>query len=458
MSVQSDRDYYFSKIAEKIGGKVGMDTADALADLYTIHEPGLIDWFANLYDPEVGGWYYSNGARDLGTVFWRDKVWDLRPDIESTEQALRFIGTSGLAGNGKSSYADVIPEDIRKKIVYFLKSLQHPNGFFYHPQWGVELTNEKLSRRARDLGNAVAVIKALGDAPTYDTPIGDKGNGILANGERVELVRKDNAVEAESSASEIAIPEHMKNKEVFLEYLDSLDVQHNSYSAGNTLTAQKRQIMFRDEMLKKEGAGYSLMEILINYLNEKQFPNGLWHEKADYYGVNGLMKTSGVYGAAGVLIPNSEKAVMAAIDAMGTEEEATSVTSPYNAWFAAERVLRHIRTYGGDDGEKTFAKVLRLLYERAPEGLKKTKEKLLGFKKPDGSYSYTLKYSSARSQGCPVTHEAMVEGDVNATIICSSDILAYIYGALDLRDLRAPIFGKEDMDRYIEIIRENEKK
>lgn len=457
MSVQSDRDYYFSKIAEKIGGKAGNDTADALADLYTIHEPGMIDWFAGLYNPEVGGWYYSNGARDLGTVTWQGKVWDLRPDIESTEQALRFISGSGLAGNESgSSFAHVIPKEMRDKIVYFLKSLQHPNGFFYHPQWGVELTDQKLSRRARDLGNAVAVIKAFGDEPTYDTPMGHKGNGILANGDRVNLVKRaDNT--NEDSSSEVAIPEHMKNKEVFLEYLDSLDVQHNSYSAGNTLTAQKRQIIFRDEMLKKEGVDYSLMDILIDYLNKKQFPNGLWHEKADYYGVNGLMKTSGVYGAAGVLLPNSEKAVMAAIDAMTTDQKSGAVTDVYNTWFATERVLRHIRTYGGDEGERTYTKVLALLYERAAEALKNTKEKLLGFKKPDGSYSYTLKYSSARSQGCPVTHEEMAEGDVNATIICSSDILTYIYGALDLKDCRAPIFGKEDMERYLSIIKKNSK-
>ena len=455
--MQSDRDYYFSKIAEKIGGRAGTDTADALADLYTIHEPGMIDWFAELYNPEVGGWYYSNGARDLGTVTWQGKVWELRPDIESTEQALRFISGSGLSGceNG-ASFVNVIPKKMRDKIVYFLKSLQHPNGFFYHPQWGVELTDMKLSRRARDLGNAVSVIKAFGDSPTYDTPMGHKGNGILANGEHVELKRQTGGTKEEPPA-EVAIPEHMKNKEVFLEYLDSLDVQHNSYTAGNTLTAQKRQIMFRDEMLKKEGAAYSLMDILINYLNEKQFPNGLWHEKADYYGVNGLMKTSGVYGAAGVLLPNSEKAVMAAIDAMTTDQKANAVTDVYNTWFAAERVLRHIRTYGGDEGEKTYNRVLALLYERAAEGLKNTKEKLLGFKKPDGSYSYTPKYSSARSQGCPVTHEEMAEGDINATIICSSDILTYIYGALDLREFRAPIFGKEDMERYLAIIEKNSK-
>ena len=249
----------------------------------------------------------------------------------------------------------------------------------------------------------------------------------------------------------------MKNKEVFLEYLDSLDIQHNSYSAGNTLTAQKRQIIFRDEALRAEGAGYSLMDILINYLNEKQFTNGLWNESANYYGVNGLMKISGVYGAAKVLLPNAEAAAMAAIDAMNTNEEPGAVTAPYNTWFAAERVLRHICTFGKEEDKKLYDKILHELRLRAPEAIRATKKKLAIFKKPDGSYSYTPKYSSARSQGCPVTHENSVEGDVNATIICSSDILPYLYGSLGIGALRAPIFGSEDMKRYLDIIENNSK-
>ena len=452
-----EREEKYSAIADRVGGSVGEKTVTALRELYEIFDESMIDWFAGLYDPNVGGWYYSQGARDLETVTYQGVTYPLLPDIESTEQALRFISDSGLAGGVDRGFADVLPERMRRDIAKYLKGLQDEGGFFYNPQWGKEYTDKKLSRRARDLGNAVAVIKKLGYSPTYDTPTGDKGDYRLFDGTPVERRAREIAVEGQTvDSSGIEIPENMRDKAAFLEYLDTLDIKTGAYSVGNTLTAQKRQIIFRDEQLKAEGADYSLMDILINWLNENQNPeNGLWHPEANYYGINGLMKVSGVYGAAGVLLPNAEKAALAAIDAMNTTQEAGAVTDVYNTWFAAERVLRHIRSFGGEKGEADSARLLSLLRERASEALLATKEKLLIFKKESGSFSYCRNSSSARSQGCPVTHEGMVEGDVNATIICSSDILNYVYASLGLSDLRVPIFGEREMKKYLEIVDEN---
>jgi hypothetical protein len=50
------------------------------------------------------------------------------------------------------------------------------------------------------------------------------------------------------------------------------------------------------------------------------------------------------------------------------------------------------------------------------------------------------------------------EGDVNATIICSSDILVYIYASLGIPDLRVPIFGEKEMKRYIDMVEQNYRK
>jgi hypothetical protein len=58
----------------------------------------------------------------------------------------------------------------------------------------------------------------------------------------------------------------------------------------------------------------------------------------------------------------------------------------------------------------------------------------------------------------PVTFENAWEGDINATIICSSDILVYLYTALELIDKRVPIYGEDDMARYVEILEENKAK
>ena len=103
-------------------------------------------------------------------------------------------------------------------------------------------------------------------------------------------------------------------------------------------------------------------------------------------------------------------------------------------------------------------KIVADLRKNAPEAIRITKEKLAAFLKPGGSFSYCLKNSSPRSQGMPVTFVGAWEGDINATIICSSDILNYLYAALDLADFRAPIYGADDWQRYLAVLEANKAK
>jgi len=450
-------------LREKIGGTSGAEIEHALWDMYALYKPEMIDWFANLYDVQRGGYYYSNAARDNEKIWYQGNVYDLLPDAESTEQALRFIRTSGLCGAENAPLTEVLPEWMQKQIIRFLKGLQDPNGFFYHPQWPKELTDQKLSRRARDLGWSTEVLKQLGSAPTYTTPTGVPGDGLDIDGNPVKIcsagTENTGSKESEESAPVPAIPAELENKESFLRYLDSLDIRHRGYPVGNTLTAITSQILYRDRQLQAEGADYSLCSILIDWLNANQNPeNGLWNEKSDYYGVNGLMKISGVYGKIGVLLPHADRAVQAAVDAIQTDETPSAVTCVYNTWYAVTRIKRHLRTYGGEEGSRIADSIVRQLRERAPQAIRTTAEKLAVFAKPGGSFSYTPKASSARSQGMPVTFQGIHEGDINATIICSSDILGYLYAALELSDVTVPIYGPEDMDRYRAVLEQNRAK
>ncbi|MBO5315584.1 MAG: hypothetical protein J6B48_04040 [Clostridia bacterium] len=449
---------YYKALADKVGGEQGIKIAEAIRDMYTLYKPEMIDWFANLYDPTVGGYYYSNGARDNEKIGYQGKCYDLRPDTESTEQALRFISTSGLLGDG--TLKEKLPAWMQEQIVRYIKGLQDPNGFFYNPQWPKELTDSKLSRRARDLGWCVSILENLGSAPTYDTPTGVKGDGLDIDGKPVKVIGESSCTEREEKPkSSVAIPKELENKESFINYLNSLDIKHNSYSVGNTLTAIAGQIIYRDRELEAAGADYSLRKIIIDWLNENQNPeNGLWHETANYYGVNGLMKTSGVYGKIGVLMPHADKAVKSAIDAISTDQTPGAVTDIYNTWFAVTRIKRHLRTHGGDEGQRMADKIVEDLRKMAPEAIRITKEKLSVFAKPYGSFSYTPMASAGRSQGMPVTFRGAYEGDVNATIICSSDILGYMYSALELSDVRVPIYSPLDFERYIEILEKNRAK
>ena len=447
---------YWRTLADSVGGELGEKVVVAMKELYSLYSPDMIDWFANLYDVKRGGYYYSNGARDNVKIYHNGGIYDLLPDAESTQQALRFICDSGLAGKVGDSWAKVMPEWMKDQIGRYAKGLQDPNGFFYHPQWTKEMVDKKLSRRARDLGWCVWILEHLGKLPTYDTPGGVKGDGLDWDGNPVAEKSTAVADSGESAAPTVAIPDEFRDKESFLAYLDTLYIKTGAYGVGNTLTAICGQLIYRDKELEAQGADYSLRKILVDWLNENMNQElGLWHPVADYYGVNGLMKTSGVYSKIGVLMPNADKGIRSAINAISTDQQAGAVTDVYNTWFAVTRLKRNLRLYGGEEGNKLADEIVRELRENAPETLRLTKEKLSAFSKPGGSFSYCLTHSAARSQGMPVTFENAFEGDINATIICSSDILNYIYLALELPGARVPIFGEDDLERYIAILEKN---
>lgn len=438
-------------LENKIGGSLGKDVASAMKGLYSLYSDNLISWFANLYDPAIGGYYYSNSARNTDGYL---------PDAESTEQALRFINSSGMIDSFAGSYAEALPKEIGEQIVNFIYNLQDPNGYFYHPQWSKSAVDNRVSRRSRDLGHCVSILSAYGATPKYKTPSGVGGD---EDAEPVSFVNltdwlRASAISAVSkiiaaSDSEVAVDPNLKDDVSFRKYLDSLDVQNDSYSAGNTLTAFFSEIEYRDKVLQEQNVGYSLVDIMIEHLNAKQFEhNGLWHKETNYYAVNGLMKISGVYSKAGVPIPNSEKATRAAMDAITSEEQAGAVTDIYNTWFAVSRMFNIMTNYGGAEGEALTESMRAELLTKAPVAIKTTAEKLAVFRKEDGSFSYTPAYSSQNSQGMPVAVPKTNEGDVNATVICSSDILGYIYSALGLGGYKVPMCTYNDWRHYKAIL------
>ena len=75
-------------LAKEAGGdERGAGIADAFKQLYTLYTPALAEWFAKLYDPEVGGYYSTTSGHDTE---------GFGPDVEVTVQSLRFIESSGM--------------------------------------------------------------------------------------------------------------------------------------------------------------------------------------------------------------------------------------------------------------------------------------------------------------------------------------------------------------------------
>lgn len=439
-------DVKWAELEAEVGGELGKNVVSAMKNLYSLYSDDLVYWFANLYDPAIGGFYYSNSARNTDGYL---------PDAESTEQALRFINSSGMLDGFAKNYAEALPKEISDQIVNFIYNLQDPNGYFYHPQWSKTAVDNKVSRRSRDLSHCISILSAYDVTPKYTTPSGVGGDDT----EPVSLVNltgrlRSYAVAAVSkviatSDSAVAVDPKLKDDVSFRAYLESLDVQNNSYSAGNTLTAFFSEIKYRDAVLQEQNVGYSLVDIMIDHLNAMQFEhNGLWHSETNYYAVNGLMKISGVYSKAGVSIPNAEKATRAAIDAITSDEEAGAVTDIYNTWFAVSRMFNIMTKYDGESGVELTKTMRAELLASAPIALETTAKKLSVFRKDDCSFSYGPIYSSQNSQGMPVAVPNSIEGDVNATVICTSDILGYIYSALGLSDFSVPMCTYNDWRHY----------
>ena len=443
--------------------------------MYGIYNHDVVTWIANLYDPGVGGFYYSNSARDNGSY---------APDTESTSQALGFVSNLGKVRawrTGESgNYANTLSETRKNEIVIYIKSLQAPNGFFYNYQWDPADTDAHMSRRARDLNWCTSMLSALGARPTYNTPNGINGDGKVVvgtytpgylmsipgqlGGSTVAAVSK--VVLAASYAPEF------ENIDTLKAYLKKLDNSGSSfYSIGNTMTSQMAQITARDKDLRtefyndpanKDKQYQSLASVVVDFFNEHQDPTtGLWGQDAkapaNYLGVNGLLKISGVYTSAGAEIPYAEKAAKAAIDAITSDEVMGAVVDLYNTWFSVSNILNNLKKYGKTievdgvtmTGTERADKIMKDLREIAAPAIIKSGVKISDFAKADGSYSYTKHSSSSTSQGMPVAVPGTNEGDVNATVIATNGLVGNICSALGITQVA--IYGERDFRIFLGI-------
>lgn len=436
----------------------GTEIVAAFKDLYTLYSDDLIDWFAGLYEHNIcqcstaicqggkscgtAGFYYSNSARDNSGYL---------PDIESTIQALGFLEIAGMTSN----YTKSLPPEMLERIGQYVLSLQAEDGYFYHPIWG---TNVYLSRKSRDLMWAESLMQTLGLTPKYDTPNGTKGSS--SNVALVSTLRFGRS--ASSSATAVltskSVDPNLKDEASFRKYLNSLNIKNNSYSAGNTLASYFNTIRSRNYDLQREGADYDLIDILIDHLDSTQNQEtGTWYyvskndpSYSEYYAINGVMKISTVYSAAGAMMPNADKALRAASDAITSTEDVTACVDIYNTWFAIDNIFSVLRKCGGTEGYNLIKSCRAELRSRAPELILATKEKIKIFQKPDGSFSYTPKYSSDTSQGAPAAVPNSIEGDVNATVICSGRMVNLIFTCIGTTTV--PIFTSADMYRFNKLI------
>lgn len=384
--------------AAKIIGKEGVE---ALEYLYNMFDERIYLWLADLWEPEIGAFYFSNSGRDTDGYL---------PDIESTVQALRYISGSGL-----NAYKyEKMDEKIKQPVVRYARSLQDPDGYFYHPQWGKDIV---VSRRGRDLGWATGIIKDYGGTTIYPTPLDKKDDG-----EKSDL-----------------LPEHLQSVENFKKYLSELDIRHRSYWVGNLLQAQIRQII---------SAGTEFIDALEAwYVENQNLENGTWNDELNYHATNGLMKVCLAYSAISRPIPNAALAMDAAIAVTLSDIADTQITSFYNPWITMGIIINNLEKFGNP---ALAAEQRKKVLDNAAKMIVRTADKIKPFAREDGSYSYGPKGSCPCSQAAPVSHALIPEGDVNGNGLATTGVTRNICSVLGIPEIK--FFTEADGELFYELI------
>ncbi len=462
-----------------------------MREFYTIYDSEkLTRWFAGLYEPNIvfdfnatdeqkerysggAGFYFSNSARDNYKVIRDGKEYQLLPDAETTAQAFGFLRNSGMLDSVEKDVKAAFPEKEQKKMIRFIKSLQDPeSGNLYHPQWLSMLGTEDFwdSRRARDLNYGTSVLKDLGSAPTYDTPAGTKGDGILYDGTKVELAPVEKTDEKSSAApATVKIHPHLESLEVFQNYLNTLNLPGNSYFVGNELASLSKEIVERDKTVGTPEDPRPYATMLDKWMRSYQNPEtGVWHDNVKhpvasvYYPNNGVLKIAAMYNTLGLPFPNPLAAAKSAFDIITSDQPIGHVCDLYNTWFTVDFICYNLKKYGGD--EALAKKIIADVRLAAIPAVKATREKMKENLIDDGSFRYHRIHPQQSctpenpggygvSQNAPVCLRNTVEGDVNATVIFTYGILGFMFGALDF-GTPIKICDEDDLALFKKLIEE----
>ena len=453
--------------------ELGVEATNALKRFYSLFGEDLYYWLVNLYDPDVGGFYYSSSARDsVGYL----------PDIESTAQALAFLSRTMPEKN----WMDVVPEETLDQILEFTKSLQSSSdGYFYHPQWdGLTYT---VSRLGRDVDWATGILsqyyerykviykqQGLSDEeienklkeymPYWNVPNGTQGSLGAPGASAASLTRRLSSTSSTVAASKVVAAStqtwitQLQTIDAWRNYLYSRDLAANSYSIGNDLSALISQIAAREKAAQNNGEATGYIEIAREYLDSgaKRFKNGVWESEVTYQSLNGLMKISRLYTYFKWRLPYPDQSLSAAMtmtlktDADSNGKEAIHATDVYNTWVAMENVVDTERKAIVDVSErsKRVSELQAVIRENAADLINATTEKISKFEKNGGSYGYTWDFSPALSQGMPVAPANMVEGDINGTGLCCTYLIGDMAAALGIYDILPSLYGKADSKKF----------
>ena len=375
------------------------EVVEALKKLNAFYDGSKIAvWMANLYDPEVGGFYYSNSARDHEGFL---------PDLESTVQLLRWAEANGAF---TKPIREMIPSDISEKIVKFAKDMQSDiDGCFYHPQWRNQTVG--IARSGRDISWGNAVMTIFGAQPDYDIPGGEKGRYGAPKG-------AEDKSDAKPARNVVA---NFSSSEAYTKWLEEFNasIKENSGNAHN-MNAMYSEI--RGRGFVKETLDYLDRiqdEVYAEQTAAGETPTGLWQKPIDYNAVWGLLKFMPFYNDAkdGRPIRYAKEIVATCVKVVALPPVGKYfMNDMMNQWRGIDSMLANVRKYAPEQLEELY----EITRANAKALVENSLAKIQSFKRDDGSFAYKQDgHSLANIYGTPISLGAS-EGDVNATGLCSS--------------------------------------
>ena len=447
------REPYWKALREEAGANEEADKiVDALKKLYSMFTSDLVRWYANLYDPGTGAYYCTTSGKENEGFL---------PDLESSRQAIGFLSASGLLEKYGNDYKNYFTDEMKKKLTYFIKGMQRPNGYFYNYLKTEDEINEAVPKRGRDLTWCTSFLRDFGEMPTYDTPNGMKGNGIDKDGKPVsDFAPKAVESAKEAPAAATNYPEYLENKDTMIAYLDeNVKIVEKTYSAGNHLNATYSQYMARDVAMGWVGTDRSLTRGLIDWLNEKIDPEtGYWAHDKTFNGTNGFFKVITVYNSWGYPYPTIEKAIDSILDGiLGDQPTKDNVCEVFNLWSALISAKANVLyCYPEESRAELLAKIDKTMKERGPEAILNTYKKQSGYQTSDGAFCHHV--GRIPDTGRCFMHQGRIptglwipEGDVDAIAKASTGITSNIFAAYGFKNA-VPIFSDKDFQLYRSIL------
>lgn len=495
---QEKWDTFRGAVYEKYGEDFGKRLVDAFASYYAIFRPELVEWYANLYEPSIGGLYAAASGR------WHEGY---LPMVEWTYRAM-----CGLEANGvfTKPWEKAIPKEMAHKIGYFAKSCQDPNGFFYHPQMIKAETDNAINSRGRNLGCGIAILSALGMKPTYPTQRDDPYDGISADewwdsqvaaGEispdeqkpfvpkswldytlwregKPTFKTKDEAMEHEhyeppkqsAVAAATSTGDYLNTHKGFADYLDTKNMDAYPYSSGSELNGTYRLIKAASDRLGKceeEGVWYSgmtLCEMTIDWLNRHITSTGLFgtfDENTDdpfagcgYQNTNGLMKVIPIYSDWGVAYPKPLEAAKGCL--MGVINPAPStgnICEVYNIWQAFAGLIGNVKKFVPEDQrEGVLAEIRNTLGDIGPDAVVNTCNKLRRYQKLDGGFSHNVFKGMKGFMGGQKVGIGLNEANVDANGFGVSSTIRAMLSCFEIGEYRPPMYYTWNYMKFIDIV------